>query len=151
MRKPLSIFLLLALLLIGALVYRTHKLSLATAQFGGVSLRIEYATTPAEREKGLSGRKDIPDNYGMLFVFPQSDRYGFWMKETLIPLDIFWINDKGQVVSIAADVATSSYPSVFYPSEPAMYVLETKSGFAREHGIRNGELLRLKTFPSVSK
>lgn len=121
------------------------------AEFGGVSLRLDYATTTAERERGLGGRMSIPDDYGMLFIFIKDDRYGFWMKDTLVPLDIFWLDAQGQVVSMALEVATSSYPDVFYPTVPARYVLETISGFARAHGIATGTPLRLKNFPSVSQ
>ncbi|MDE1925549.1 MAG: DUF192 domain-containing protein [Patescibacteria group bacterium] len=121
------------------------------ALFGGVSLSIEYATTEAQREKGLGGRISIPDNYGMLFVFPRDDYYGFWMKDTLVPLDMFWLDDKGQVVSMAQDVATSTYPNVLYPSAPARYVLETAAGFAKAHAIATGTPLLLKNFPTVSE
>jgi len=124
---------------------------LQTAEFGGVSLRIEYATTTATREKGLGDRTNIPSDYGMLFVFPKDDRYGFWMKDTLMPLDIFWLDAEGHVVSLREDVATSSYPNVFYPSAPARYVLETVAGFAREHDIKTGTPLQLKNFPTVSE
>lgn len=103
------------------------------------------------REKGLSGRANIPKDYGMLFVFPEDKKYGFWMKEMLVPIDMFWLDDKGQVVSILQDVATSSYPNVFYPTVPARYVLETVSGFAREHSIATGTPLLLKVFPIVSE
>jgi uncharacterized membrane protein (UPF0127 family) len=121
------------------------------ASFGGVSLTIQYATTSAERELGLGGRTSIPSNYGMLFVFSQDGYWGFWMKDTLIPLDMFWLNDKGQVVSIAQNVATSSYPNVFYPSLPALYVLETRAGFAQSHNIATGTPLLLKYFPNTSQ
>mgnify|MGYP001576965915 CR=1 FL=1 len=121
------------------------------AEFGGVSLRLEYATTPAERKRGLGGRTEIPEGYGMLFVFPKDDTYGFWMKDTLVPLDIFWLNNKGQIVSIAVDVATSTYPHVFYPTVPARYVLETTAGFARAHTIKIGTPLLLKSFPIVTE
>lgn len=124
---------------------------LPTADFGGVSLRIEYATTEVARERGLGGRESIANDYGMLFVFKNSDKYGFWMKDTLVPLDIFWLDDKGQVVSIAQDVATSSYPNVFYPSTPVRYVLETVAGFARGHSIATSTKLVLKNFPTVSE
>lgn len=87
----------------------------------------------------------------MLFIFPVSDRYGFWMKDTLVPLDIFWLDDKGQVVSIAKDVAPSSFPNVFYPTAPARYVLETAAGFAEAHAIATGTPLLLKNFPTVSE
>lgn len=123
----------------------------STAEFGDVSLTIEYATTTAARELGLGNRTSIPDNYGMLFVFPKDDLYGFWMKDTLVPLDMFWLDSKGQVVSVANDVAPSTYPHVFYPSVPARYVLETASGFARVHGITIGTRLLLKNLPIVSK
>jgi uncharacterized protein len=122
-----------------------------TGEFGGVSLRIEYATTEAEREKGLGGRINIPNDYGMLFVFPNSQKYGFWMKDMFVPIDMFWLNDKGQVISMVQDAATSSYPNVFYPTVPALYVLETKAGFASEHAIATGTPLLLKNFPIVSE
>jgi len=135
----------------------------AGAQFGGVSLRIDYATTEEEREKGLGGRVSIPNNYGMLFVFPKDDYYGFWMKDMFVPIDIFWLDNsaeggsasggKGQlvVVSMKTYVATSSYPNVFYSNAPARYVLETVAGFAQAHAVATGTTLSLKNFPSVSE
>ncbi len=134
--------------------YRTELLPIESAtigEFGGVSLRIEYATTGEAREKGLGGRESIAADYGMLFVFPNDGYYGFWMKDTLVPLDIFWLNAQGQIVSMTPDVATSSYPHVFYPSVPARYVLETAAGFARLHNIIIGAPLILKNLPNVSK
>lgn len=136
---------------LGAAVFLYGTEPTVTAKFGGVSLKIEYAITPAEQEKGLGGRKNVPDDYGMLFVFPKTGTYGFWMKDMHVPIDIFWLDDKGQVISMALDVATSSYPSVFYPSAPARYVLETASGFARAHSIATGTPLSLKKFPTVSE
>jgi hypothetical protein len=122
-----------------------------TAQFCGVSLTLDYATTDAEREKGLGGRENVPDDYGMLFVFPKDDYYGFWMKDMLVPIDIFWLDNKGQVVFIVNDVDPSSYPDVFYPTVPIQYVLETTAGFAREHAITTGTPLLLKNFEHVSE
>ena len=131
------------------IAYRTE--APPTAEFGGVSLNIEYATTTEAKERGLGGRASIPDNYGMLFIFPKDDYYGFWMKDMLVPIDMFWLDDKGQVVFIAQDVATSSYPNVFYPSMPARYVLETVAGFARTHNIATGTPFTLKNSKSVSE
>ena len=123
----------------------------STAEFGGVALRIEFATTTTARYRGLGGRTSIPDDYGMLFVFKKAGMYGFWMKDMVVPIDIFWLDSKGQVTSIAFDVATSSYPHVFYPSAPALYVLETAAGFARRHRIVPGIPLLLQSFPGVSE
>lgn len=151
-------YLVLALVVVGGaaavLAYRTVPPagSVASgAEFGGVSLRIEYATTTVARERGLGGRTEVARDYGMLFVFPKDEKHGFWMKDMLSPVDIFWLDAQGHVVSIAGDVATSTYPYVFYPSSPARYVLETAAGFAREHEVKNGTLLLLKNFPIVSE
>ena len=145
---------LLAVVVVGiaaVFFYRTETPIEQTAEFGGVSLRLEYATTPKDREKGLGGRTGIGKDYGMLFIFPRDDIYGIWMKDMLVPIDIFWLDSKGQVVSIARDVATSTYPNVFYPTEPARYVLETAAGFAREHSISTSTPLLLKNLERVSQ
>ena len=152
------VFLTVGTVLAAMLIYRTELISIVSpvqafsiAEFGGVSLIVEHAATDAAREKGLGGRVSVADRYGMLFVFPEDDFHGFWMKDTLVPLDIFWLDDKGHVVSIAESVATSSYPHVFYPSVPARYVLETVAGFAREHRIATGTPLLLKNLTRVSE
>lgn len=146
---------LLIVIVAGAafLLYKTNtgEDEAPVAQFGGVSLKLEYATTEGERQKGLGGRAYLAPDEGMLFVFPADGRYGFWMKDTLIPLDIFWLDSKGQVVFIAPEVATSTYPSVFYSPVPVRYVLETVAGFARVHDVATGTPLLLKNFPTVSK
>lgn len=134
--------------------YRTSSSEIqdsTTAKFGGVSLRIEYATTAATRERGLGGRESVPNDYGMLFIFAKDDYYGFWMKDMLVPIDIFWLDDKGQVVGIEERVATSTYPHVFYPDTPARYVLETAASFAAAHDIVIGSLFVLKNLKNVSK
>ena len=144
----------LAALITASFFYRTPAPAAvppARAEFGGVSLRIDYALSEEAREKGLGGRVSIPDDYGMLFIFPKDGRYGFWMKDMLVPLDIFWLDAQGHVVSIVRDVATSTYPNVFYPTAPARYVLETAAGFARAHAIATGTPLRLKNIPAVSE
>lgn len=145
-------FLALIIGLASVFFYRTSQEEInATGEFSGVSLRIEYAITDIQREKGLSGRESMSEDYGMLFVFDKDDMYGFWMKDMLVPIDIFWLNDKGQVVSVEESVAASSYPNVFYPSLPTRYVLETKAGFAQAHGVKIGTPLLLKNSPYISK
>ena len=157
MLQPRYLYAGLLIIAIGIAILFTYRtsapptLSAAIGVFGGVSLTIDYATTEAAREKGLGGRTSIPSDYGMLFVFPKDDVYGFWMKDMLVPIDIFWLDDKGQVISIMSDIATSSYPNVFYPSAPIRYVLETIAGFAHAHSIAIGTSLLLKDFPSVSE
>lgn len=137
---------------IGALIlaYKT-PVPPETITFGNASLTLEYATTPEAREIGLGGRNSIPEGYAMLFVFPRDDYHGIWMKDMQVPIDIFWLDAQGQVVFIASDVSTSTYPNVFYPAQSARYVLETAAGFARANGITIGTSLSLKNIPNVSK
>ena len=136
-------------------LYKTFSVPTHSADFAGVSLRLDYATAGAGREQGLSGRADVPDGYGMLFAFPESDYHGFWMKDMLVPVDILWLDEAGRAVSILSEVATSTYPHVFYPSAPARYVLETAAGFARSHMVATGTPLvvqdGLQTIPVVSE
>lgn len=158
MSRNLNI-LLFILVAAGAAFLLDHKVVLIESveqgqpigEFGGVSLRLEYATTTTARELGLGGRVSIAPDEAMLFVFPLDDYYGFWMNNMLMPIDMFWLDDKGQVVSIEENVATSTYPNVFYPDAPARYVLETIAGFAQEHSIIIGTPLVLKNFPSVTE
>jgi len=153
----IGLFVLVALVGTAFFVYRTSMpptesaVQVPTAEFGGVSLRIDYATTTTARERGLGGLDNIPNDYGMLFVFAKDDYYSIWMKDMLVPIDIFWLDSKGHVISIARDVATSTFPNVFHPTEPARYVLETAAGFAQEHSIMIGTPLLLKNLPIVSE
>ena len=103
----------------------------------------EIVTTPAAQERGLGGRKEIPDNYGMLFVFSSKDRYGFWMKDMLTSIDIVWLNDDGTIMNIDANVDPSTYPTPYYPPEPVKYVLETRAGYAMAHEWKAGTKLTL--------
>lgn len=155
MSRHFYIGLLAVAVVVGAIFfYRTESpppIPEERVEFGGASLRIEYATTTETRERGLGGRENIPDDYGMLFVFSEDDIYGFWMEDMLVPIDIFWLDVKGQVIFMAQGVATSTYPNVFYPTEPARFVLETAAGFAQKYDIKIGMQLQLKNLPIVSE
>ena len=77
----------------------------------------------------------------MLFVYNKPGDYRFWMKDTKIPLDMFWINSDKQIVHIEKDVQPSSYPESFGSEEPAQYVLETNAGFAKKYQIQNRDIV----------
>lgn len=111
----------------------SHRLGIKDITVAASGMRIEVVTDPALQEKGLSNRTSIEDNYGMLFVFKDKDRYGFWMKDMLVPIDIIWLSDNGSILLIDHSVEPSTYPNVFYPPVPVQYVLETRAGYARDH------------------
>lgn len=103
----------------------------------------EIKDTPQGRQQGLSGRETVPANYGMLFVFDRKDKYGFWMKDMRVPIDIIWLSDTGAVIGVEENVSPDTYPSVFYPPQPVRFVLETKAGESREKGWSVGSVIPL--------
>lgn len=105
--------------------------------------QIEIVDTPQTRAQGLSGRAEVPTDYGLLFIFPEKGNYGFWMKDMLVPIDILWIADDGTILGIAAEVQPETYPEAFYPPEPVRYVLETRAGEAQLRGWSVGTVLAL--------
>lgn len=103
----------------------------------------DVVTDSAAQARGLGGRPDVPHGYGMLFVFPKDDFYGFWMKDMLVPIDMIWLSDNGTVLKVDADVAPSTYPYVFYPPQAVRYVLETRANEAAMQGWTVGTKIAL--------
>ena len=118
--------------------YKTVELSV-----GAATVLAEVADTPALREKGLSGRTGLEDGKGMWFVFDADGLWAFWMKDTLIPLDMLWADASGTVVHIAHGIRPDSYPEAFATPVPARYVLEVPGGWARAHAIAEGNSIRI--------
>jgi uncharacterized membrane protein (UPF0127 family) len=101
---------------------------------------VEVAKTPAERAKGLMGRKHLGQEEGMFFIFETEDYHAFWMKDTLIPLSIAFIDKSGGIVEIA-DMKPLSLDS-HSPPKPILYALEMKKGWFSTKGIRVGDIVR---------
>ena len=116
-----------------------------TVTLRGHVFGIELAVTPAEHARGLMDRKAMPAGHGMLFVFPDSQPRTFWMKDTLIPLDILFFDDAHRLVAMRADAQPCrADPCSLYPSEvPARYVLELNAGTAAKLGLRNGDVMTI--------
>ena len=108
-------------------------------------LEIEIVDNNADRQKGMMFRKSMPEHRGMLFVFDQQEPQAFWMKNTLIPLDIIYVNDKKTVVSIQKNATPLSEKSL--PSDaPAIYVVETNAGYSAKFGISKGSKISFKKY-----
>lgn len=105
------------------------------------AINLEVADTPTEREIGLSGRKFIADNQGMLFTFEQPGTYCFWMKDTLVPLDIIWLDVSRRVTDVKYNAQPGSYPESYCPDEPASSVIELSAGMVERHLIAPGQVL----------
>lgn len=107
---------------------------------------IEVANTPEKRVQGLSGRREVLDDYGMLFIFDVEGKSGFWMKDMHVPIDIMWIASDGAIVHIEHALSPDTYPEIFTPSSPARYVLETRAGYAKQHGWKIGTVLDISAY-----
>lgn len=101
---------------------------------------IELAENDDERSQGLMYRRSMDDSKGMLFIFPQEEPQSFWMKNTVIPLDIIYVNSKMEIVKIFKNTVPFSEKSL--PSEkPATYVVEVIGGYTDKYGIKEGDLI----------
>jgi uncharacterized membrane protein (UPF0127 family) len=111
----------------------------------GTEVSAEIAATPEERGAGLSGRTELPDGTGMLFIFDQPGLYPFWMRAMNFPIDIVWIMDT-TVVSVAPDVsaALADQLKTKVSSGPANRVLELPAGYAEAHGVVAGATLDIR-------
>jgi len=109
--------------------------------FADGCIYIEIAQTPEERRKGLQARKYLGKDKGMLFIFSESQKYSFWMKDTFIPLDIIWIDDNKRIVTVMSDVlpCETEQCALYAPDNDALYVLEVNAGVAIELGFRVGD------------
>lgn len=160
----MRMFLEIALLVVAIIIllflffYFTQSLlapSLSQYQLGSVCFgercfNVEIAKTQTERNRGLMFRKKLGQDQGMIFIFDKDGTYPFWMKNTLIPLDMIWIKEgpsagSGQVVFIAKNIQPCKSlicPSVI-PSADAKYVLEINAGMCERMDLKVGDNLKI--------
>jgi uncharacterized membrane protein (UPF0127 family) len=110
----------------------------------GKSVTAELAVSDEERARGLMFREKLLADEGMLFVFEREDLHAFWMKNTLVPLDMIWLDSQRRVIHIATDVPPCKEdPCPSYgPEAPARFVLELKAGGAAANRIKTGDQLQ---------
>jgi len=107
--------------------------------FGDTCIEVEIADASDEIERGLMFRESLGENQGMLFIHANEENTNFWMKNTLIPLDIIWIDSHLQVVHIvSAEPCTTDHCTLYPSTVPAKYTLEVNRSFAEEHSISEG-------------
>lgn len=112
----------------------------------GKVITVDVMDTPAGREKGLMMRKSLPKDYGMLFVFPAQMGLQFWMKNTLVPLDIVFIGSDKKITvvheKVKASKVTTPEDEVARAGGIAQFVLELPAGRAKAHKLKKGDLLK---------
>jgi len=117
----------------------------------GAAIQVELATDEPTRSQGLMYRDRLAEDRGMLFFFPQSGEYPFWMKNTLIPLDMIWIDDQRRIAHVTSNVPPcKADPCPNYPPNAnAKYVLELAAGVAAKHHLTKDQTLRFEGMDNV--
>jgi len=118
-------------------------LPVATISINGHPLAVELATTPKARVCGLSKRVNLPENHGMLFIYPTAGPRRFWMKDTQIPLSIAFLDDTGRILSIQRMTPMQTNER-YYSPQPVRYALEVNQGWFADHGIGVGDIVEMK-------
>lgn len=115
---------------------------------GGAIIQAELADTPLKRATGLMYREHLDADRGMLFTFTQAQAWVFWMKNTKIPLDLIWINEKKQIIHVEQNVPictrTDDSCPQYRPNEDALYVLELAAGRAESLKLQRGSKLQFR-------
>ena len=122
-----------------------RTVTISTSSGEEVEVRVEIADDNAERSKGLMHRTSLGEERGMLFVFNQEAILSFWMKNTLIPLSVAYIDSEGVIVDIQRMEPLDDEPPNYTSAEPAQYALEVNQGFFEERGIEVGDTAQLPT------
>jgi len=119
----------------------TILLELGKIEINGKILYVEIADNQEKREKGLMNRTYLPDSIGMLFIFDSSGIYGFWMKNTYIPLSIAFIDENFIIVDIL-DLEPLNENPVF-PIKKFKYALEVNRNWFKKNNIKPGDKIKL--------
>jgi len=115
---------------------------------GEIAVTVEVVSTPAQHAVGLMYRKELGALAGMLFVFDTAIEHPFWMKNTVLPLDMIFLGDDRKVVGIVKGAVpfTTTARTVGMPSR---YVLEVNAGFSDKHGVKNADLVRFENIAAA--
>lgn len=144
------IFLLSAIIVFSYLIFSFTDILLAPSSGNNLTPRVchknycfnvELSRSIEDKINGLMFRKSLAENEGMLFIFDSDEKYSFWMKNTLLPLDIIWIDRDKKVVFIKenAQPCADEYCPTINPDAYARYVLEIKAGISEKIGLKVGD------------
>ena len=111
----------------------------------GQIFQLEIASTPEQWVRGLMFRKSLPENSGMLFMYPREDYYAIWMKNCFIPLDLIWLDSKGRVIYIVENAPPCKKEPcpVYEPMMKARFVIELKSGSVKKLHLKLGDRIAI--------
>lgn len=146
----LIIFIILSLLIylsIKLIIFKPSSPKSTTQKIGSEIFNLQIADTPYLLAKGLSGRDNLCPSCGMLFIFKSENYQTFWMKDTLIPLDIIFIKENGQITDIytaSPERGKSDFQLTLYKSsQPTKYVIELSADTASKLNLKIRDYIKL--------
>lgn len=125
-----------------------YNLSIETSDGNSVGFVVENAVSPQELQKGLMNRKSLEEKHGMIFDLNGYEHIAMWMKDTLIPLDMIFVND-GTIVWIYENAQPNS-TNVIIPPVPANTVIELNAGDVKKYNIQNGNIVKHAFFNNLA-
>lgn len=143
-KKLLLLFIPLVLIVVVSVsIQKRSSLQTPSISIGKIKVTVDIADNESKWSQGLSGRKELKDGTGMLFVFPSKQPVSFWMHGMLFPLDFVWIADTTVVdltqnVPPPKDITSTNIP-MYTPIVPVNRVLEVPAGFIQKNGIQKGD------------
>jgi|SRR3989338_1876450 len=147
-QKFAKISIIFLLIFLANCVQNSDKLGqiLIDSGYGHVTVNAQVADDNDKRARGLMLVESLDENAGMLFVFEQEDFQTFWMKNTLIPLDMIFIDEELKIVDIKNAIPCTNDPCQLYKSEaPAKYVLEVNGNFTKKNNIMPGNKVKIQS------
>lgn len=135
--KGARLFFLVAL--VSCCLAEDTVVTLTTSSGTTLTIKVEIADTAAERSRGLMNRQSLPDGEGMLFVFEEETLSSFWMKDTLLSLDILFVKE-GRIVDIIENAVPNS-ETLLTPNTSYLRALEVPGGYSSRNGIQVGDLI----------
>jgi uncharacterized protein len=127
---------------IGADFFPNYKKT--TISINGINVTMAIASSDEQRIRGLSGIENMNENEGMLFLFDEPSKQGFWMNKMNFPIDIIWLNSNNKVVHIEKQLEPCKLflaCPVYNPEVESLYVIELRSGFVDDHSIKNDMII----------
>ncbi|MFA6158920.1 MAG: DUF192 domain-containing protein [Candidatus Paceibacterota bacterium] len=121
-----------------------YSLQRIQAKLGGEAFEVMVASTTAEQELGLGGLTGLKQNEAMIFPNRTSDLYGFWMKDMLFSIDIVWLDENFDIVTVDGSLSPDTYPKIFFPQKPSRYVIELPAGTVERLGVTVGNHLEIE-------
>ena len=141
MRPPLLAMPIVFFLLFGCVA---PALRTTTVTINDIQITVWVADTQKARETGLMGMQNINENEGMLFVYETPGTYAFWMKNTLMPLDVIFISSDKNIIDIQHMEPCVTEPCRIYPPpSDLLYAIEVKGGFTERNNIMVGQKISI--------